>query len=169
MVTIVIYQCCAAVSRAIFTKHIKAPTYPGKAVQTGDNGLIRHIFVRRHSNSGQRVQNIVPTRHIQINVQRRMSFTEDIERCGHALLGHIAGAHIGIIAKAVTDQLPVNPRQQTPYYRIINAHHCQTVERQVLQKFDKGIFQTGKITTVGMHMIGINIGHHRYHRLQVQK
>ena len=38
-----------------------------------------------------------------------------------------------------------------------------------MQKVDKGLFQLVEIAAIGAHVIGINIGHHGNHRLQMQE
>ena len=52
---------------------------------------------------------------------------------------------------------------------IIHTQHGATVERQVLNKINKGLLQFSKIMTISFHMIRIDICHHGQYRLQIQK
>jgi hypothetical protein len=52
---------------------------------------------------------------------------------------------------------------------VVAAHHGQSVERQVVHEIHERLFQTLHVVVIGAQVIGIDVGHHRDHRLQVQE
>jgi hypothetical protein len=86
-----------------------------------------------------------------------------------AFLAEIAGAQVGALIEAVGDRGARNARQQRGGARIVAADDRQPVERQVMQEVDEGLVQLLDSAAVGGHVVGLDIGHHGEHRLQVHE
>ncbi len=87
----------------------------------------------------------------------------------HAFLADVDGAHVGILAQAVGRGRTTDLRDDLAHYRVIYTEHRQTVERQVVEELDKGLLQLAEVAAIGAHVVGIDIGDHGHHRLQVQE
>ena len=46
---------------------------------------------------------------------------------------------------------------------------ADAVERQALREVDERLLQPREIVAVGLHVIGVDVGDHRQHRLQTQE
>jgi hypothetical protein len=47
---------------------------------------------------------------------------------------------------------------------IVAADHGHAVERQPVQEIEEGLFEPGEIVAVGLHVVGVDVGHDRNHR-----
>ncbi|MNI15165.1 hypothetical protein D3C73_684570 [compost metagenome] len=139
---------------------------PGQAL---DDGFIADAFVGGDADGRQRVQHVVVARHVDRNIQRLAVRPQYGEEGLHALLAHIDGAHVAVFAEAVGDGRTLDLREDFTHHRIVQAHHCQTVERQVVQELDEGFLQLVEVTVVGRHVVGVDVGDHGHQRLQVQE
>ena len=108
-------------------------------------------------------------RHVHRHVERLAVRAQHGEVGAHAFLTHVDRAHVGILGKAVGHGRAANLRQQFAHHRIIHAEHGQAVERQVVQELDEGLLQPVEVAAIGAHVVGVDIGDHRDHRLQVQE
>jgi hypothetical protein len=45
----------------------------------------------------------------------------------------------------------------------------RTVKRHAVQEVDKRTLEPVEVVTIGFHVVGIDVGHHRHHRQQVQE
>ncbi len=52
---------------------------------------------------------------------------------------------------------------------VVQTQHRQAVERQVVQEFQERRPQAVEIAAVGAQVVGVDVGYHRHHRLQIQK
>jgi len=111
----------------------------------------------------------VVARHVHRHVQRLAVGTQHGEEGLHAFLAHIDRAHVGVFAKAVGHGRTLDQRQDFTHHGIIQAHHGQTVERQIVQELDEGFLQLVEVTVVGRHVVFIDVGDHSDQRLQVQE
>ena len=69
---------------------------------------------------------------------------------------------IGLRAAAIGDDPPVpHPADQRLYLGMIDAHRCETVEGNVLDKGEEGIFRLVEGAVV-IEVFGIDIGDDRY-------
>ena len=77
-----------------------------------------------------------------------------------------AGPIVGIRRfDTIGDHLAGDLRQYLSNYWVIDAQYRSAVEGKMMQELDKGLFQLFKIPTIGLHMVGVDIGHHSRHRL----
>ncbi len=91
------------------------------------------------------------------------------EMGAHAFLANVHGAHVGRFAEAVGHGRTGDLRENLADHRIVAANHGESVERQVVEEFDEGLLQLVEVAFVGRHVVGVDIGDHRDHRLQVQE
>ncbi|MNZ82244.1 hypothetical protein D3C78_1009380 [compost metagenome] len=108
-------------------------------------------------------------RHVHRHVERLAVLAQYGEEGAHALLAHIDGAQVGALVEAVGDHRTGHLRQDLAHHRIVDAEHRQTVERQVVQELDEGLLQLVEVAAIGAHVVGVDVGDHRDHRLQVQE
>jgi len=111
----------------------------------------------------------VVARHVHRHIQRLTVRTQHGEEGLHAFLAHIDRTHVGVFAEAVSHGRTLDQRQDFTHYRIVQAYHGQTVERQVMQKLNEGFLQLVEVTVVGRHVVFVNVGHDGHKRLQVQE
>ena len=52
---------------------------------------------------------------------------------------------------------------------VIDAQDRGAVERQVLQKLHEGLLQPAEVVLIGVHVVFVDVGDHRYDGLQVQE
>ena len=55
----------------------------------------------------------------------------------HAFLADVDRAHVGVFAEAVGHGRAGDLREDLAHHRVIHAHHCQSVERQVVEELDE--------------------------------
>ena len=79
------------------------------------------------------------------------------------------GAHHGVRAGAVGEHRLGDQRQDLAHVRIVGAQHRGAVERQVLQELRERLLELREVVLVGIHVVGVDVGDHRDHRLQVQE
>ncbi len=108
-------------------------------------------------------------RHVHRDIERLAIWTQHGEEGLHALLAHIDRAHVAVVAETVSHGRTLHLRQDFTHHRIIQTHHGQTVERQVVQELDESFLQLVEVTVVGRHVIGVDVGDHGDQRLQVQE
>ena len=82
---------------------------------------------------------------------------------------HVNGAHLGAFVKAVAGNRAGHLVHDGAYRRVVGAQNGRAVKRHAVQKVDKGLLKAAKVVAVGFHVVGVDIGHHRHHRQQVQK
>ena len=54
-------------------------------------------------------------------------------------------------------------------FGIVDAQHRDAVERQALHEIEKRLAQPPEVVAVGFHVVGVDVGDHREHRLQIQE
>ena len=52
-------------------------------------------------------------------------------------------------------------------FGIVHAQHGHAVERQPLQEVEERLAQPAEVVAVGFHVVGVDVGDHRQHRLQI--
>ena len=115
------------------------------------------------------IQHVVQAGHVHRDVQRLALRAQHGEPGAHAFLADVDRAHVGVFAEAVGHGRAGDLREDLTHNRIIHAHHRQSVERQVVEELDEGLLQLVEVAAVGRHVVGVDIGDHRDHRLQVQE
>ena len=169
VMAIVVDQHHAATVHRQFAVDLEAPTDTLEARQPGDDGGIVDAFVGGDGDGRQGIEDVVVTRHVHRHVERLAVRAQHGEVSAHALLTHVDRAHVGILGKAVGHGWAANLRQQFAHHRIIHAEHGQAVERQVMEELNEGLLQPIEVAAIGAHVVGVDIGDHRNHRLQVQE
>ena len=62
-----------------------------------------------------------------------------------------------------------NISEDVIYSGVVGTYDGQTVERQVMQEFDKSRLELLDIAIVGRHVIGIYVGNNREHGFQMHE
>ena len=52
---------------------------------------------------------------------------------------------------------------------VVNAQHCPAIERQPLQEIDECLLEPLEIMAVGIHVVGVDVGHDGHDRRQAQE
>ncbi|MNU98277.1 hypothetical protein D3C71_883820 [compost metagenome] len=169
VVTVIVDQHHVAALYRQFAVDLEASADPLEPGQALDDGFIADTLVGGNANGRQCVQYVVVARHVHRDIQRLAVRTQHGEESLHALLAHIDRAYVAVVAKAVGNGRTLDLRQDFAHDRIVQAHHRQTVERQVVQELDEGFLQLVEVTVVGRHVVGVDVGDHGHQRLQVQE
>ncbi|MCY1520553.1 hypothetical protein D9M68_553350 [compost metagenome] len=169
VVAVVVDQHHAAAVDLQFAVHLEAPADALEAGQALDDGLVGNALVGGDDDGRQGVQHVVQARHVHRDIQRRALGAQHGEEGTHAFLADVDRADVGVLAETVGDHRARHLRQDLAHHRVVHAHHRQTVERQVVQELDEGLLQLVEVAAVGAHVVGVDVGHHRHHRLQVQE
>ncbi len=151
------------------TVDLETAPYTLEARQALDDGFIADTLVGGDADGRQGVQHVVVARHVHRNIQWFTVRAQHGEERLHTFLAHIDRAHVGVFAEAVGHGRTLDQRQDFTHHRIIQAHHGQPVERQVVQELDEGFLQFVEVTVVGRHVVGVDVGDHGHQRLQVQE
>ena len=142
----------------------------GEAGQATLDRDIVQAFIAGHRHRAGGIEDVVGARHIQVDRQWFLTAgTMQHEAGGQTRLFDCFYPVVGVLGKAVGDDLPGHFRQQLPDDRVVHTQHCDTVERQVVHELQIGAAQDGKIAAVGVHVVRLDIGDHGNHGLQVQE
>ena len=89
-------------------------------------------------------------REIQYDSQRFMILLVNFKMHFYPILAEVYRTDVGIFRlNTVTTYLAGNGGKHSAYIWIVQAQHCQPVERQVMQKLHEGLAQALKIPLVG--------------------
>ncbi len=169
VVAVVVDQHHAAAFDRQFAVYLEAAADALEAGQALDDGFIADAFVSGDGDGGQGVEHVVVAGHVHRYLERLAVAAQHGEVGLHALLAHVDGADVGLFAEAVGDGRALDLRQDLAHHRVVQAHHGQAVERQVVQELDEGLLQLVEVAFVGRHVVGIDVCDHGNHRLQVQE
>ncbi|MDT4847498.1 hypothetical protein FQZ97_815550 [compost metagenome] len=169
VVAVVVHQHHAAAFHFQFAIDLEAPAHALEAGQALDDGFVADAFVAGNGDGGQGVQHVVVARHVHRDIQRLAVAAQDGEPGAHAFLAHIDGAHVGVLGEAVGHGRAGYLGEDLADHRVVHAEHRQAIERQVVEELHEGLLQPVEVTFVGAHVVGVDIGDHRDHRLQVQE
>ncbi|TXT39836.1 MAG: Uncharacterized protein FD135_1845 [Comamonadaceae bacterium] len=114
----------------------------------------------------------MPTRQVQHHLQVGHHHTiaplhGKVHLTAHRL--HIHRSYLGPFVKAIAGDRAGDLWHDGPHCRVVGTQNGGTVKRHAVQEIDKGFFESLKVVTIGFHVVGIDVGHHRHHRQQVQK
>ncbi len=167
---VVVHQHGFAVLDLVVAIHLEATSHTGKVFQPVLNGLIAQAFIGGDRHYCRRIQYVVQPGNIELNRQRLFVVrTLDFKAGLHLVLADIDRPKITVGLKAIGQYRARQRWDDVAHYRVIPAQHRQSVERQVVNEFDKGALQLVEVAPIGVHVIRIDVGHHRHHGLQVQE
>ncbi len=152
-----------------FAQIIEAATDASKAGQCTRDRVRRHAQLPADRRSGQRVEHVVLARQRQYHFLAGALRQAQGEAHARTFLHHVLGAHVGLRAHAVAHHVARGLGGQCGHFRIVDAQHCQAVERQALQELGERRLHAGEIVAVVLQMIGIDVGDDRHQRIQAQE
>jgi hypothetical protein len=82
---------------------------------------------------------------------------------------HVDGAHLHVLVHAVGDDRARDHRDDRAHAGIVAADHRRAVERHAVQELDERGLQAREVVAVGVHVVGVDVGHDRQDRHQVQE
>ena len=150
---------------------LEATPDTAKIGQRLDDRGIGHLHLGRHCNRGERVEHVVHARQVELDGQTRSRAIDPhaVEQHASAIGTHVLGANARTRAQSVAHDLLRYLRHYLAHVGVFIAQHGDTVERQALQEVDEGLLDTAKVVAVGIHVIGVDVGHHRDHRTEQQE
>ena len=159
--------CCRQLAIAL-----KAPTHTLEFSQRFLNSSVGHVEFNSNRNGRQRVEHVVQASQVQHDVQVRQHHAVaplhgEMHLRSHR--PHIDSAHLRIVVEAIAGDRTGHLGNDVANRSIVGTQHGSAVKRHTVQKVDKGFFQVGEVMAIGLHVVGIDIGHHRHHRQQVQE
>ena len=172
VVAVVVDQSEASTARQRdFAVALEAATDALELGQRLDDRLIWNADFGCHRNGRQRVEDVVQPRQIERDRQTRDAAVDTHAIKLHApVFGHnVLGTHVGRRVEAVTDDLLRNLRHDLAHVGVVGAEDGNAVERQTLEEIDKRLFQPPEVVTIGLHVIGVDVGDDRDHRRQEEE
>lgn len=158
-------------ARAVeFPIDLETPADPLESLKPAQQGPVADAQFVGYGNGGEGVLHVVPSREVQRHLEplaHPVATHREVGPC--ALLPEVHGAHAGLLAEPVGQDRTPDLRQQIAHHRVVEAQHRKAVERQVMQKFQEAATQRPEIAPVGTQVIGVDVGDHGHHRLQIQE
>ena len=81
----------------------------------------------------------------------------------------VDGAHLGLLADAVAGHRALHVGHDFAHRRVVDAQDRRAIEGHAMQEFEEGALELAEVVPVGFHVVGVDVGHHRHHRHQVQE
>ena len=133
---------------------------------------VGEIERQRDADGRQCVQYVVASGQVQHHFQvwpRRCD--APLQREHHLATGrtHVHGADLCVLGKPIGDDLKRQLRGDPAQRRVVDTQDGATVERHTLQELHKGGLQALEIMSIGLHVVGVDVRHHRHDRQQVQE
>ena len=172
MVAVIVnHQGFAAIRQRDFAIVLEAAPHAFKGQQAFLNRFHRCAHFQRHRNGGQRVEHIVAAGHIEHHFKRRLIIVFHLHGKAHlcAFCTHIGGVNIGIIVQPVSGKRLADFRQHRAHMLAVYTQKRFAVKRHAVDEIDKSLVQLIHAVVVSVHMVGVDIGHHRHHRREMQK
>ena len=173
MAVIVDQREAAAASHSDFAVALEAPSHAFKFRQRMHNALVGHAHFHANRNRRQRVQHVMNARQIQCHRQicggTPIGGTYGAKTHLPAAVLNVHRAYLRLRRQAVGGDRLGNQGNNRADIGVVLAQHRHAVERQAMHEIDKRLLQIVERVAVGLHVIGVDIGHHRQHRLQMQK
>ena len=82
---------------------------------------------------------------------------------------HRGRTHLRTFAQSISHHGFGELRHDRAHIGVVGAQHGHAIERQALDKIDKGLLQLVQRVVVGLHVVGVDIGDDRQHRLQMKE
>ncbi len=139
---------------------------PFEAGETADHVRILDPKLQRNADCGQRIENVVAPgdRHFDPLDQPPvivLAQHRDIEPAPTRNRLDIFGANVGQSGKAIGHDPPVaDSAQDALHFGMIDAHHAESVERDILDELDERVLDPIE-AAIMFEMFGIDIGDHR--------
>ena len=96
-------------------------------------------------------------RHIQID-RHGVVAAQGSETHLAAFVTHVYRADLRTFAETVGRDGLADARQDVAHVLIIHTQHGTAIERQALDEIDESLFQFVEVVTVGLHVVGIDVG-----------
>jgi hypothetical protein len=151
---------------------LEAPAHALELGQRLQHRLVGYTQFHRDADGGQRVEHVVLARQVQHHIQiGQFHAVASLHREVHlgAHRAHIQRPHLGILGQSVAGDGARDLRQDVADGGVVHTHHRCAVERHAVQELDEGGLEATEVVTVGVHVVGVDVGHHRQHRQQVQE
>jgi hypothetical protein len=82
---------------------------------------------------------------------------------------HVDGAHLRVFRKAVAGDGAGHALQDVAHGGTVHTQDRRAVERHAVQEIDKRALEPAEVVAVGLHVVGVDVGHHGHHGQQVQE
>ena len=149
---------------------LEAPADALEVRQRLDDGFVGHAHLVSHRDRRQGVQHVVHAGQVEHDVElRRGARPQHGELHLRALVADVHRADVGRLGQAVADDRLGDGGHDLAHVWIVFAEDGRAVERQMLQEVDEGLLEPAEVVAVGLHVVGVDVGHHGDHRLQVKE
>ena len=171
MVAVVIDQCeVAAGGCADLAMPCEAPADAGELAERSNDGCILDAKLGSDGNGGQSVRDVMQTRQVQRDVKLRGAvFTRNAKFHPSAVCASIERANLRVIGKSVGQQRFRHGWQDLAHVRVVDAYDRGSVKRQTREKIDESLLQSREVVPIGFHVVAVDIGDNRDHRIQIEK
>ncbi len=161
-----------AVDRAVM---LEPPLGALKLGQAGGDMVERHFELEADRDGRQRILDRVTAGHLQVQFAQLLLHavfriaTQHAARASKALEPHIDGRDVHAIARqAIRHQAPCQPRPELHQLGVVGTSDHASVERHFVGELDEGLQQILE-TPVRLHVLAVDVGHHRNRRIQLQE
>ena len=82
---------------------------------------------------------------------------------------HIHCTHLRFFVEAIAGDGTRYLGQYAAHGGIVGAQNGRTVERHAVQELDERSLQLVEVMAIRVHVVGVDVGHHRHHGQEVQE
>ena len=100
---------------------------------------------------------------------RLVARTYDVELRETPIKANVLSAQIGIVVQAVGQDCASDVADDGVDTGVVRTNDRKAIEWQVMQKLHETCSQTLDVTVIRRHVVGVDVGHDREHRLQMHK
>ncbi len=170
MVAIVVDEQDTAGRGRHLAEALEAPVDALEVLQCADDCVVGNLQLLGDGDRGERVADVMRSGQAQRDLQGRPVLTADnVEARPARIELDVLCAQVGSRIQAVGDNRAANAAHDGTDAGIVTAHDGESVKRQVVQEFKEARAQLLDIAVVGRHVIGVDVGDDREHRLQVHE
>ncbi len=129
--------------------------------------FVRHVQLHGDSDGRQGIQHVMVTGKIEHHIHVRQG---DAVAALHSEVhlradrADIHSTHLGIFGHAVAGDGALHIGPDFPHSRIVHAKDGRSIKRHAMQELQKRALEPVEIVAVGLHVVRIDIRHHRHHR-----
>ena len=82
---------------------------------------------------------------------------------------YVDGAHLGFLVEAVAGDRAGDLLANFAHGGVIGAQDGGAIEGHAVQEVDERLLEAAEVMPVGFHVVGVDVGHDRHHRQQIQE
>ncbi len=151
---------------------LEAPAHALELGQGLAHRLVGDVEFHGDGDGRQRIEHVVMACEVELDLKVGQGHAvAPLHREVH-LLAHgadVDGPHLGLLADAIAGHRALHVGHDFAYRRVVDAEDRRAIEGHAMQEFQEGALELAEVVPIGFHVVGVDVGHHRHHRHQVQE